>query len=67
MEEAMFTYINEEYETNRGILKNRKENLKSFIDLAKGKKYNGWTVSSYWIFCKCNRMCKIDYVENIKY
>lgn len=44
MEETMFTYINEEYETNRGILKNRKENLKSFIDLAKGKKYNGWTV-----------------------
>ena len=33
MEETMFTYINEEYETNRGILKNRKENL--FISLLK--------------------------------
>lgn len=44
MEETMFTYINEEYETNKSILEKRKENLKDFISLAKGRKYNGWVV-----------------------
>ena len=38
MTETMFTYINEEYETNKSVLKNRKKNLNEFIKLTKNKK-----------------------------
>lgn len=44
MIETMFTYINEEYRTNKNILKNRKKNLNDFLELAKNKKYNRWIV-----------------------
>ncbi|MFR1076531.1 MAG: hypothetical protein ACLSEL_08400, partial [Romboutsia timonensis] len=44
MTETMFTYINEEYETNKSVLKNRKKNLNEFIKLTKNKKYDEWVV-----------------------
>lgn len=44
MNETMFTYIKEEYQTNKNVLKNRKDNLREFLSLTKNKKYNRWVV-----------------------
>lgn len=46
MTETMFTYINEEYKTNKSILGNRKKYLKEFINLTKDKNYDEWVILS---------------------
>lgn len=64
MKETMFTYINEEYKTNKSILANRKKNLKEFINLVKDKNYNEWVVLATGSSINAIECAKY-YVENI--